>query len=349
MKPDASEDADSRLAARAEQLDITIAAGGASPPIEPDSLSPSNFSTLLAARESLLNLERTWPRGGSHPGPPAGMGAEPDPGSELGPPPDFGRFRIVRELGRGGFGVVLLAIDPDLNRLVALKLPLAEWLLDALGRERFVREARAVAALDHPNIATLYEAGEVHGVCYMASAYCNGPDLARWLREQGGRLDPRLAARIVADLADAIQHAHERGILHRDLKPSNVLLQRRTAGPGESPTGGPPADEDRSDPSPRIVDFGLARLLNGPMRKRPPASGPWDRRRTWRPSRPRERRSALRPTSTGWGPSFTQFSAAVPPTGGGPTSIRCGASWPTRSFPRAGTGATRPATWRRST
>ena len=227
-------------------------------------MSPVEFSTLLAARESLLRLERTWPRGGPHPESAVGMGADPDPGSELGPPPDFGRFRIVRELGRGGFGVVLLAIDPDLNRPVALKLPRAEWLLEAIGRKRFVREARAVAGLDHPNIAPLYEAGEVHGVCYMATAYCDGPDLARWLRERSGRLDPRMAARIVADLADAIQHAHERGILHRDLKPSNVLMQRRAVETGETCPGRPPADEARWGFSPRIVDFGLARLMDNP-------------------------------------------------------------------------------------
>jgi WD40 repeat protein len=264
MKRDASEDAEPRLAARAEKVDSRIAAGDLPPPTEPDSLSSSKFSTPLAARESLLSLERTWPRGGSHPESAAGMGAEPAPGSELRPPTEFGRFRIVRELGRGGFGVVLLAIDPDLSRPVALKLPRAEWLLEDQGRKRFVREAKAVAGLDHPNIAPLYEAGEVHGVCYMASAYCDGPDLARWLREQGGRLDPRMAARIVAELADAIQHAHERGILHRDLKPSNVLLQRRPVETGEMRTDRPSADEGRWGFSPRIVDFGLARLIDRP-------------------------------------------------------------------------------------
>ncbi len=261
MNRDTSEDAESRLAARAEELDIRMAAGETTPAIEPDSLSQAELSTLLAAQDCLLRLERVWPRGRSHPEPAAGTGGDPGPGSELRLPPDFGRFRIVRELGRGGFGVVLLAIDPKLNRPVALKLPRAEWLLDARGRERFVREARAVAGLDHPNIVPLYEAGEVHGVCYMASAYCDGPDLARRLREQGGRLDPRMAARIVTDLADAIQHAHERGILHRDLKPSNILLQRRATGTDATSAGRPPAQEASPEFSPRIVDFGLARLM----------------------------------------------------------------------------------------
>ena len=138
-----------------------------------------------------------------------------------------------------------------MNRPVALKLPRAEWLLDLQGRERFVREARAVAGLDHPHIVPLYEAGELHGVCYMASAYCDGPDLAGWLRGRGGPIDPRTAARLVADLADALQHAHDHGVLHRDLKPSNILLQPR-----------PAAEASPEEFSPRIVDFGLARLLD---------------------------------------------------------------------------------------
>ena len=94
-------------------------------------------------------------------------------------------------------------------------------------KERFVREARAAAALDHPNLVPLYEAGDVGSVQYLASAYCEGPTLARWLKEQKEPVAPRLAARLIHDMADAVQHAHERGVLHRDLKPSNVLMQRR--------------------------------------------------------------------------------------------------------------------------
>lgn len=255
MAPERSSDPEELLAERAEDIDARIAAGERPPVLDSDAFSPGELATLRAARESLIHLERLWPRGGA---PPVPEGAETIEG--VGPAPaEFGRFRIVHELGRGGFGVVFLAIDPELNRPVALKLPRAEWLMDAQGRERFLREARAVAGLDHPNIAPLYEAGEVHGVCFMASAYCEGPDLAAWLREQGGPIDPRTAARIVADLADAIAHAHTRGVLHRDLKPSNVLLQRR------SPAGDPgrPGD-DGGDPGfiPRIVDFGLARLMD---------------------------------------------------------------------------------------
>ncbi len=212
----------------------------------PEGPSVADAGCLRSAREGLLLLERVWPRP-----------AESDADLQAAPPAGFSRFRIVRELGRGGFGVVLLAIDPALDRLVALKLPRAEWLLDAPARERFVREARAVAALDHPGIAPLYEAGEFLGVCYMASAYCDGPDLAAWLRSRNDPVDPRAAAGLVAELADALAHAHARGVLHRDLKPSNILLVRRSTGDGLD------LADDPARGSPRIVDFGLARLMDG--------------------------------------------------------------------------------------
>jgi serine/threonine protein kinase len=102
-------------------------------------------------------LERVWPGSvkleDSQPGSPGAATAI------------FGRYRIVRELGQGGIGVVFPAIDPELVRAVAPKVPRAEVLLDPESRRRFVREARAVASLDHPNIVPLYEAGEVGPVC----------------------------------------------------------------------------------------------------------------------------------------------------------------------------------------
>ncbi len=236
---------------------------------------------LRSASEGLRLLERLWPRGSAepatipdlqaHPHSNAPDPADPDPDphadankTSTADPPQFGRFRIVRELGRGGFGVVFLAIDSDLGRPVALKVPRPEWLLDAPARERFVREARAIAALDHPGIAPLYEAGELHGVCYMASAYCEGPSLSAWLRNRRAPAAPRTAARIVARLADAVAHAHQRGVLHRDLKPSNILLARPFSRV-ETATATTSATETASeteDYSPRIVDFGLARLLD---------------------------------------------------------------------------------------
>src|SRR5262249_55469377 len=98
-----------------------------------------------------------------------------DPGQ---PVTHLGRFRIRRELGRGGFGIVYLADDPRLGRAVALKVPLPDALLDSKLRERFLREARAAAGLDHPNLVPIYEAGEVGPICYIATAYCPGTNLA---------------------------------------------------------------------------------------------------------------------------------------------------------------------------
>src|SRR5262249_43781745 len=96
--------------------------------------------------------------------------------------PCIGRFLLRRPLGQGAFGVVWLAYDPDLRREVALKVPRWPALPEPALRRRFVREARAAAGLDHPNLVPIHEAGEVGPVCYLASAYCPGPTLAEWLR-----------------------------------------------------------------------------------------------------------------------------------------------------------------------
>ena len=164
----------------------------------------------------------------------------------------FGRFIIHQELGRGGFGMVFLAEDPHLMRLVALKLPRPDALTNASLRERFLREARAAARLDHPNIVPIYDAGEVGAICYIVSAYYPGENLAAWLQRQPGPLTPRTAAALTAVLADAVQHAHNHGILHRDLKPGNVLLEPRAT-----------ASADELPFTPRLTDFGLAKLQEG--------------------------------------------------------------------------------------
>jgi tRNA A-37 threonylcarbamoyl transferase component Bud32 len=165
-------------------------------------------------------------------------------------PSRFGRFLIRRELGRGGFGIVFLAEDPHLKRLIALKLPRTDALSNTDLRTRFLREARAAARLNHPNIVPIHEAGEVGPVCYMVSAYCPGESLAAWLGRQREPVSPRAAAALMAVLADAVQHAHDHGILHRDLKPSNILLEPRSGSP-----------EDELPFVPRLTDFGLAKLL----------------------------------------------------------------------------------------
>jgi eukaryotic-like serine/threonine-protein kinase len=172
-------------------------------------------------------------------------------------PRQFGRFSIVRELGRGGFGIVFLAVDSQLRRRVALKVPRPEVMVTADFRRRFLREAEAASRLAHPHIVPVYEVGEEGPFCFIVSAYCEGPTLAQWLRGRTTPVPIRVAARLVAVLAAAVAHAHEREILHRDLKPGNILLERRDA-PRSASEG---ADHNLGF-VPRICDFGLAKLLD---------------------------------------------------------------------------------------
>jgi serine/threonine protein kinase/WD40 repeat protein len=182
-------------------------------------------------------------------------------------PQRIGRFQIVRLLGQGGSGIVFLARDVELGRHVALKVPRPETLLTPELRRRFLQEARAAAALSHPGIVPVYDAGSIGPVCYIASEFCAGPTLAQWLSQHGG-VSFHLAAEWVALLADAVEHAHQRGVLHRDLKPGNILLaQQDSAAATNRRTDNLVCSEqaeDRQDclsyMAPRITDFGLAKL-----------------------------------------------------------------------------------------
>src|SRR5262245_35330934 len=179
----------------------------------PGAAVPPDLHPRLERDAAFLRLlEAVWPRHAA---------AGPQSGSL---PTHLGHFEIVRELGRGGFGIVYLARDPHLCRHVALKVPKADSLLDPEARGRFLREGRAAAGLDHPHIVPVYEAGEADGICYIASAYCPGISLAEWLRARRDPVPPRAAALLLVTLADAVQHAHARGVLPRDLKPANILL-----------------------------------------------------------------------------------------------------------------------------
>jgi Protein kinase domain len=136
---------------------------------------------------------------------------------------EFAGHRILGVAGRGGMGVVYRAIQLDLDRPVALKLIAPQLAEDTGFRERFVRESRAAASIDHPNVIPIYYTGENDGALYIAMRYVEGSDL-RTLVRAGGRLDPERAAYIVSQVASALDAAHARGIVHRDVKPANVLL-----------------------------------------------------------------------------------------------------------------------------
>jgi hypothetical protein len=155
-------------------------------------------------------------------------------------PEQFGRYRLLRQLGKGGMGAVYLAHDTQLDRRVALKVPHFGGE-GGLVLERFQREARAAAAIEHPNICPIFDIGQVNGVHYLTMAYLDGQPLVQVI-QSGGPLPPPRATALVRDLARALHEAHRHGVIHRDLKPSNVMIQ---------PSG-----------VPVIMDFGLARRLD---------------------------------------------------------------------------------------
>ncbi len=127
-------------------------------------------------------------------------------------------------------GEVYLAEEVELGRKVALKLLARELTEDDRFRERFLRESRLAASLNHPHIVPVYRAGESDGVLFIAMHYVEGTDLGRLLRGHERGLDPGHAASIIEQLADALDAAHERGLIHRDVKPANVLIAERRRG-----------------------------------------------------------------------------------------------------------------------
>ena len=164
-------------------------------------------------------------------------------------PRRFGRFVLRRQLGMGGCGVVFLADDPLLGREVALKVPRPDTLVNVELQRRFLREGQAAALLSHPNIVPIFEANVVGTVCFTASEYCPGPNLAEWLKRNPGLLPTAAIVKLLSALAYGIGYAHRRGVVHRDIKPSNILLL-------------PGVGETLSDYVPRITDFGFAKLLD---------------------------------------------------------------------------------------
>ncbi|MGW7662235.1 serine/threonine-protein kinase [Streptomyces sp. NPDC054756] len=153
-------------------------------------------------------------------------------------------YRIEREIGRGGMAVVYRARDLRLERTVALKLLAPELARNDTFRRRFTHESRAAAAIDHPHIVPVFEAGETDGVLYIAMRYVAGSDL-RHLLDQQGPLPAPTALRIAAQIASALDAAHENGLVHRDVKPGNILVARGT-------------DSDHPEHA-YLTDFGLTK------------------------------------------------------------------------------------------
>ncbi|MFG3054687.1 serine/threonine-protein kinase [Kitasatospora sp. NPDC048239] len=153
-------------------------------------------------------------------------------------------YQVERELGRGGMGVVYLAKDLRLGRIVALKVLAPELTHSDAFRRRFIHESRMAAAIDHPHIVPIFGAGEANGVLYIAMRYVSGPDLGALL-DRDGPLPVTGVMRIAAQVASALDAAHEHSLVHRDVKPGNILLARSDA-----------ADDPYYA---YLVDFGLAK------------------------------------------------------------------------------------------
>src|SRR6187551_1042574 len=163
---------------------------------------------------------------------------------ELSEGDEFAGYRIERQLGRGGMGVLYLAVEPGLERRVALKLIAPEAAADEVFARRFAVESRIAASIEHPNVVPIYAAGEEAGVPFIAMRYVSGSDLGKRLG-RAGRLPPAAAAGLIAQVGNGLDAIHAAGLVHRDVKPANVLL-----------SGGSGGDHAY------ITDFGVARNVS---------------------------------------------------------------------------------------
>jgi eukaryotic-like serine/threonine-protein kinase len=181
--------------------------------------------------------------GGSHPGGTMVL----QPGGEK---PMLGRYQVEKELGKGAMGVVYMGKDPKINRTVAIKtMALSqEFEADELAnvKERFFREAETAGRLNHPNIVQIYDAGEEHDLCYIAMEFLKGHDLNRYIKP-GALMPVKDVVKIIADSADALDYAHQQGVIHRDIKPANLMwLDARVV---------------------KLTDFGIARITDSSKTK----------------------------------------------------------------------------------
>lgn len=171
--------------------------------------------------------------------------------------PHFPQLEILGCLGRGGMGVVYKARQKSLNRLVALKLLAPERVDDSAFTIRFEREAQALAALSHPNIVTIHDYGLVGGFCFLLMEFVDGVNLRQAMK--ASRFTPEQALAMVPPICEALQYAHEHGIVHRDIKPENLLMDK----------------EGRV----KIADFGIAKIVDRPSSDHPHDNDPSDHSR----------------------------------------------------------------------
>ena len=203
-------------------------------PDAPEGLCPR---CLLASRVQASGRKSPVPESTTTPHVPA---AAPPSVAELAA--RFPQLEILELLGQGGMGAVYKARQTKLDRIVAVKVLPAEWGKDPAFAERFAREAKALARLTHPHVVSVFDFGETDGLYYFVMEYVDGVNLRAILQER--RLSPPEALTIIPQVCEALQYAHEEGVVHRDIKPENILLDRK----GRV----------------KIADFGLAKLLDRP-------------------------------------------------------------------------------------
>ncbi len=172
----------------------------------------------------------------------------------------IGRYELLERVGEGAFGYVYRARDPRLDREVAVKIPRSNRILTPEESERFLRESRHVAQLDHPGIVRIFDTGRQNGTPYIVSEFVNGLPLSNLIENR--ELSFRESATLISEIAKSVSHAHQRGVIHRDLKPANIMT-----GFVDRPQHVGAPEQDQANPTesipdqlrPRVMDFGLAR------------------------------------------------------------------------------------------